>query len=205
MAYQRKDTFYARAKQAGYRSRAAFKLLEVAQRYRLITPGQRVVDLGAWPGSWLQVAAQLTGPRGTVVGVDLQPIDPLGGSVATIAGDARDAGVQEQIRSRCGGRVDVLLSDLSPKLSGVRDRDIAQAIELAELALTFADRLLAPGGRLLIKLFTTPDADVVVAGARSRFRTVKRVVPEATRKGSAELYLVCLDFRGLPARAAHQD
>src|SRR5689334_12828220 len=119
MAYQRKDTFYARAKVAGYRSRAAYKLLEVAQRYRLIAPGQRVVDLGAWPGSWLQVAAQLAGPRGTVVGVDLQPIDPLGGPVTTIVGDARDAGVQGEIRARCGAGVDVLLSDMAPKLSGV--------------------------------------------------------------------------------------
>lgn len=205
MAYQRKDTFYARAKQAGYRSRAAYKLLEIAQRYRLIEAGQRVVDLGAWPGSWLQVAAQLTGPRGTVVGVDLQPIEPLGGPVATVVGDARDAAVQERVRLRCGGPVDVLLSDMSPKLSGVRDRDVAQAIELAQLALAVADRLLAPGGRLLLKLFTTPDADAIVAAARNRFRSVKRIVPNATRKGSAELYLLGLDFRGLPVRAPHQD
>ena len=200
MAYQRKDTFYARAKQAGYRSRAAYKLLEVAERYRLIEPGQRVVDLGAWPGSWLQVAAQLAGPRGIVVGVDLQPIQSLGGPVATIVGDARDPAVQEQIRTRCGGPVDVLLSDMAPKLSGVRDRDIAQAIALAEVALAAADHLLAPRGRLLVKLFTTPDADKVVDAARSRFRTVKRVVPDATRKGSAELYLLGLDFRGPTAQ-----
>lgn len=204
MAYQRKDTFYARAKQAGYRSRAAYKLLELAQRYSLIEPGQRVVDLGAWPGSWLQVAAQLTGPHGAVVGVDLEPIEPLGGPVTTIAGDACDLVVQEQIRTRCGGRVDVLLSDMAPKLSGVRDRDIAQAMALAESALAIADRLLAPGGRLLVKLFTTPETDGVVAAARRRFRTVKRTRPDATRKGSAELYLVCLDFRGASAAAAHQ-
>lgn len=195
MAYQRKDAFYARAKHAGYRSRAAYKLAELAPRYRLIEPGHHVVDLGAWPGGWLQVAARLTGPDGVVVGVDLQPIDPLGGVVSTITGDARDSGVQEQIRARCGGRVDVVLSDMASKLSGVRDRDTAQAIELAESALTVADRLLAPGGRLLLKLFTAPETDAVVAAARRRFRTVKITRPDATRKGSAEHYLVCLGFR----------
>jgi 23S rRNA (uridine2552-2'-O)-methyltransferase len=198
MAYQRKDAFYARAKQAGYRSRAAYKLLELARRYRLIRRGDRVVDLGAWPGGWLQVAAELAGPQGRVVGVDLRPIDQLGGTVATIAGDARDEAVQERMRTLCGGRVDVVLSDMAPALSGVRDRDIAQATELAEAALAIAIRLLAPGGRLLLKLFTAPETDAVVAAARQRFATVKLTRPEASRKGSAELYLVGADFRSNP-------
>ncbi len=196
MAYQRKDTFYARAKDAGYRSRAAYKLLELTRRYDLIQRGDHVVDLGAWPGGWLQVAAQLTGPQGVVVGVDLQPIDRLGGPVTTIAGDARDATVNAEIRARCAGRVDIVLSDLAPKLSGVRDRDTAQAIALAESALAIADHLLRPGGRLLLKLFTAPETDGVVAAARRRFQRVKLTRPEATRRGSAELYLVCLGFRG---------
>jgi 23S rRNA (uridine2552-2'-O)-methyltransferase len=195
MAYRRKDAFYARAKDAGYRSRAAYKLLELARRYGLIERGNHVVDLGAWPGGWLQVAAQLTGPQGVVVGVDLQPIDALGGPVTTIAGDVCDESVQDEIRARCRGRVDVVLSDLAPKLSGVRERDTARAIALAELALAIADRLLAPGGRLLLKLFTAPETDAVVAAARRRFERVKLTRPEATRKGSAELYLVCLGFR----------
>lgn len=195
MAYQRKDVFYARAKDAGYRSRAAYKLLELARRYKLIERGDHVVDLGAWPGGWLQVAAQLTGPRGVVVGVDLQPIDRLAGPVATITGDAGDDSVQNEIRARCGGRVDVVLSDLAPKLSGVRDRDTVRSIALAELALATADRLLAPGGRLLLKLFTAPETDALVADARRRFERVKLTRPEATRRGSAELYLVCRGFR----------
>jgi 23S rRNA (uridine2552-2'-O)-methyltransferase len=195
MAYQRKDAFYARAKRSGYRSRAAYKLLELAQRYKLIERSAHVVDLGAWPGGWLQVAAQLAGPQGIVVGVDLRPVDALGGPVTTIAGDARDERVQEEIRTRCRGRVDVVLSDMAPALSGVRDRDIAQSIALAETALTAAERLLAPGGRLLVKLFTAPETDAVVAAARRRFATVKLTRPEATRKGSAEMYLICLGFR----------
>lgn len=199
MAYQRKDAFYARAKDAGYRSRAAYKLLELARRYKLIERGDHVVDLGAWPGGWLQVAAQLTGPQGVVVGVDLQPIDRLGGPVTSIAGDARDEAVQAEIHACCGGRVDIVLSDLAPKLSGVRDRDTAQAIALAESGLAIADRLLAPGGHLLLKLFTAPEIDAVVVAARRRFQRVKLTRPEATRRGSAEVYLVCLGFCGYTA------
>lgn len=195
MAYQRKDSFYARAKEAGYRSRAAYKLLELARRYQLIRRGDHVVDLGAWPGGWLQVAAELTGPQGRVVGVDLQAIQSLPAPVTTIVGDACDAAVQASVRERCGGRVDVVLSDMAPKLSGIRDRDVAQAIALAEAALAVAEHLLAPGGRLLIKLFTAPETDAVVAAARRRFQTVKLTRPEATRKGSAEMYLVGSGFR----------
>ena len=196
MAYQRKDAFYARAKQAGYRSRAAYKLAELARRYTLIDRGDHVVDLGAWPGGWLQVAAELVGPRGAVVGVDLKAIDQLGGAVATIVGDARDAAVREQIRSRCNGRVDVVLSDMAPSLSGVRDRDIAQAVELATTAVDTAVHMLAPGGNLVLKLFTAPEADALVAAVRRRFGSAKLTRPEATRKGSDEIYLVGLGFKG---------
>jgi len=195
MAYQRKDAFYARAKQAGYRSRAAYKLAELARRYKLIDRGDHVVDLGAWPGGWLQVAAELVGPRGVVVGVDLKAIDQLGGVVATIVGDARDAAVREQIHSRCNGRVDVVLSDMAPSLSGVRDRDIAQAVELATTAVGAAVHMLAPGGNLVLKLFTAPEADALVAEVRRRFGSAKLTRPEATRKGSDEIYLVCLGFK----------
>jgi 23S rRNA (uridine2552-2'-O)-methyltransferase len=195
MAYQRKDAFYARAKHAGYRSRAAYKLEELARRFRLIQRGDHVVDLGAWPGGWLQVAAELVGPQGIVVGVDLKPIDSLPSPVVTIAGDVRDAAVQEEVRSRCKGRVNVVLSDMAPALSGVRDRDIAQAVELGEVALSVAGTLLTPGGRLVVKLFTAPETDALVAAARRQFQTIKRTSPEATRKGSAEIYLVGLGKR----------
>lgn len=196
MAYQRKDSFYARAKGAGYRSRAAYKLLELAPRHRLIGKGDHVVDLGAWPGGWLQVAAQLVGPQGIVVGVDLQRIDALPErTVSTLVGDAREPAVQAALRERCGGRVDVVLSDMAPKLSGIRDRDTAQAVALAEAALAIADQLLSPGGRLLVKVFTAEETDALVAAARRRFAAVKLTRPEATRKGSAELYMVCLGLR----------
>lgn len=195
MTYNRKDAFYARAKHAGYRSRAAYKLQELAGRFKLIRRGDRVVDLGAWPGGWLQIAAELSGAQGVVVGVDLKPIDRLPPPVTTIVGDARDAAVQERIRAACGGRVDVVLSDMAPALSGVRDRDIAQSVELAETALAAASSLLSPGGRLMLKLFTAPESDAVVAAARQHFETVKRSSPEATRKGSSEFYLIAVGFR----------
>ena len=152
--YQRKDAFYARAKAVGYRSRAAFKLEQLAQRFRLFRRGDRVVDLGAWPGGWLQVAARHVGPTGTVVGIDLQPIDPLPERhVATICGDVTSADVQAEVRTLCGGKVDLVLSDLAPKLSGIQARDEARMQVLGATVLEFATRLLKPNGRLVMKRF----------------------------------------------------
>ena len=195
MAYQRKDAFYARAKASGYRSRAAFKLQELARKYQLIRHGDHVVDLGAWPGGWLQVAAELAGAQGIVAGVDLQPIEPIGrATVATLIGDARLPDVQEALRARCAGRVDAVLSDMAPKLSGIRDRDVAQAAELSETALVIAERLLAPGGRLLVKVFSGAEHDAL-ATARRLFVTAKLTKPESSRKESAEMYLIGIGFR----------
>jgi len=201
MAYQRKDTYYARAKASGYRSRAAFKLQELARKYQLIRRGDHVVDLGAWPGGWLQIAAELAGPRGCVVGVDLQPIDTLPApTVATLLGDARDAAVQDALLDRCGGRVDVVLSDMAPKLSGIRDRDMARAAELTETGLAVAERLIAPGGRLLMKVFSGAESAALVA-ARRLFSSAKLTKPEASRKESAELYLIGLGRKTDAARS----
>jgi 23S rRNA (uridine2552-2'-O)-methyltransferase len=190
MAYRRKDAFYARAKAEGYRSRAAYKLQDLARRYQLVKRGDHVVDLGAWPGGWLQVAAELVGPVGLVVGVDLLAIDPLGlANVATLVGDAAEPGVQVQLRERSKGRVDAVLSDMAPKLSGIRDRDIARATELAELGVGVAAALLRPGGRLLMKVFSGADTEAL-RQARGVFGAVKLTKPESSRKESAEMYLI---------------
>lgn len=190
MAYKRKDGFYARAKAEGYRSRAAYKLQELARRYQLIRRGDHVVDLGAWPGGWLQVASELVGPSGVVVGVDLVAIEPLGlTNVVTLVGDAGDAAVQEQIREHSRGRIDVVLSDMAPKLSGIRDRDIARSEALAEAAVGVAAALLGPGGRLLMKVFSGADAEALRL-ARGAFAAVKLTKPEASRRESAEMYLI---------------
>ncbi|HEX7408229.1 MAG TPA: RlmE family RNA methyltransferase [Candidatus Binatia bacterium] len=195
--YQRKDAFYARAKTAGYRSRAAFKLLQLAQRGRLFRRGDHVVDLGAWPGGWLQVASELVGPAGTVVGVDLQPIGRLPQqNVVTFVGDIAAESTQQEIARACQGRVDVVLSDLAPKLSGVRARDEAQVQVLAECVLAFVEKVLKPGGKLVIKLFMGDDLPRYVDQLRARFTEVRTTRPEATRKGSAEVYAIANNFRG---------
>jgi 23S rRNA (uridine2552-2'-O)-methyltransferase len=195
--YQRKDAFYARAKTAGYRSRAAFKLMELAQRHHLLRRGDTVVELGAWPGGWLQVAAQLVGPSGRVVGVDIVPIEPLpDAAVVTVVGDIELAETMQRVLSACGGQADVLLSDLAPKLTGVRARDQARAAALTECVLMYANEILRSRGMLVAKLFTSPDLAGYVRQLRGRFRQVRTTRPEATRKGSAELYVVGADFRG---------
>jgi 23S rRNA (uridine2552-2'-O)-methyltransferase len=195
--YRRKDAYYARAKQEGYRSRSAFKLLELARRHRLIRSGDVVVDLGAWPGGWLQVAATLTGPRGRVVGVDLRLIEPLRERhVVSIEGNVAEPEVRERILAACGRRADVLLSDLAPRLSGVRARDEAESAALAETVLTCAAKLLAPGGRSLVKLFMSADFQNYIARLRALFRHVSVVRPSATRKGSAEIYALGFGYCG---------
>ena len=195
MAYQRKDAFYARAKAEGYRSRASYKLLDLARRYQLFKRGDHVVDLGAWPGGWLQVAAELVGPRGVVVGVDLVPIDPLPQAwVSTLLGDASEPAVLEQLRERCGGRVDVVLSDMSPKLSGIRDRDAARSEGLAEAAVGIAEQLVAPGGRMVMKVFSGAESEALRL-ARRVFTAAKLTKPESSRRESAEMYLVATGRR----------
>jgi len=196
MAYKRKDGFYRRAKEAGYRSRAAYKLIELSRRHRLIRPGDRVVDLGAWPGGWMQVAAELVGSSGWVVGVDLVPVNPVANPVATcLRGDVRDPSVQEEIVRLSGGKVDVVLSDMAPKLTGVRATDTVRSAELAQVACEIATRLLRPDGRFLLKTFVSPETDALVTSLRGSFAAVRRARPEATRSGSAEVYIVALGFQ----------
>lgn len=193
--YKRKDAFYKKAKQAGYRSRAAYKLRELSHSFGLLRPGQRVIDLGAWPGGWLQVAAELTGPRGRVVGIDLVPIDPLKtGNVTVVQGDATDPDQQRRLLSLLNGPADILLSDMAPKLSGVRERDEAQAQELSRAAVACTTRLLRPGGSLLLKAFMDSGYPALPAALRASFATVKTTKPQATRKGSAETYIIASGF-----------
>lgn len=194
--YERKDAFYRQAKRAGYRSRAAYKLLELHRTFRLIKRGDRVVDLGSWPGGWIQVAATLVGTRGKVIGVDVVPLEPFSlPQVTLLQGDATDPALQHTILTLLGGRADVVLSDMAPKLSGIREVDDARTSELCRAALRCAQRLLRSGGTLVLKVFMGPGLDAVLAEARAMFATVQTTRPEATRKGSAELYLVATGLR----------
>jgi 23S rRNA (uridine2552-2'-O)-methyltransferase len=193
--YRRKDAYYAKAKAAGFRSRAAFKLEQLSRKAPILRRGATVVDLGAWPGGWLQVAADKVGPHGRVIGVDLQRIEPLGkGNVRLVQGSVTDPDVQEQVRQACEGGADTILSDLAAKLTGVRARDQAMADELVVTVIAFAGRLLRPGGSLLMKTFSGADRATHLAQLRRMFRSVRETRPQATRKGSAEVYILARDF-----------
>ena len=199
--YQRKDTFHQRAKREGYRSRAAYKLAEIADRQRLLMPGARVADLGCWPGGWLQVAAERVGPGGRVVGVDLAAIEPPleNANVVALIGDIAQPGVLAEVLAALGGPADVLLSDAAPKLTGIRDADRAREEALLEAVAGALPALLRPGGDLLCKLLDSPEAEAVGRRIGASFRESRTLRPEATRKGSAERYLLARGYRGQAA------
>ncbi len=197
MSYQPKDAFYRKAKKEGYRSRAAYKLLELGRRFQLIKPGDRVVDLGAAPGGWLQVAAELAGAKGKVVGIDLQPIQAFHEpNIALLQGDATSEEYEKKIVALLGGPADCVLSDLSPRLTGIRDADTARSIELIHLAHGVACRLLRPGGSFLVKTFAAEELQEFSLALKQDFSAVQRTRPEATRKGSSEIYFCAKGFRG---------
>ena len=187
-----KDRVHRRAAREGYRSRAAYKLLEIEGRFHVVRRGDSVIDLGAAPGSWLQVVSSLT--RGTILGVDLQPIPPLQG-VTTIVGDFTDPAVEERIRALVP-EASVLLSDAAPHLTGNRSLDQARAVGLGGDALAFARRVLSPGGNLVLKSFQGEDFDDLLAGVRACFRSVRVYRPRVTRKGSRECYIIGKNFAG---------
>lgn len=195
MSYNPHDRYYKKAKQEGYRSRAAYKLLELQQRYRLLRPGDKVVDLGAAPGGWVQVAAKAVGQNGMVVGVDLQAIPAFHErNVTLLHGDASASEIQAKLRKLLGGPADAVISDMSPKLSGIREADAARALELNRVALAVARDLLRPAGKLLIKSFVSNDLHEFTAELKQHFSSVQRTKPEATRQGSSEFYFFAKDF-----------
>ena len=189
MVYTPQDRYFKKAKQDGYRSRAAYKLVELQQRFRLINPGDRVVDLGAAPGGWLQVAAKLVGPKGKVIGIDVQAIQPFQErNIELIQGDILTGATQCKIKELLGGPAHCVLSDMAPRLSGIRDADMARSYELNQMALKVAKELLRPGGILLVKSFISEDLQTYTADLKNHFAQVQRTKPEASRQGSSELY-----------------
>ena len=197
MKYNPKDPFYRKAKNEGYRSRAAYKLLELNQRFHLIRPGDRVVDLGAAPGGWLQVASQLVGPKGTVIGVDLQPISPFQAkNIVVFQGDITAQEVAAKLKGLLAFGADSVFSDLSPRLTGIRETDVSRSVELNQVALQAATGLLKAGGHFLVKAFVAEEIEAFFGELRSRFRSVQRTRPQATRKGSSEIYFIARDFQG---------
>ena len=199
MSYRLRDTYYKKAKQQGYRSRAAYKLLELQERFRILRAGESVVDLGAAPGGWLQVAAKLVGPSGKVFGVDLQAIETLNQkNIIIIRGDITAPETEQRIMEYLGRAADSVISDVSPKLTGVRDTDEARSLELNRTAMAIAKRLLRPGGSFLIKSFVSEELRSFSAELEKQFRSVQRTRPDASRKGSSEIYFVAKDYQPKP-------
>jgi 23S rRNA (uridine2552-2'-O)-methyltransferase len=195
---QLNDPYVARAKAEGLRSRAAFKLAEIDDRHRLLKAGRHVLDLGAAPGGWSQVAARRVGAaegRGWVVAVDLLPMEPIAG-VAFAQLDFLDPAAPERIRAMLGGPADVVLSDMAANATGHRRTDHLKIMALAEAAAEFAREVLGPGGAFLAKVLQGGTEATLLADLKRDFASVKHVKPAASRADSAELYVLATGFRG---------
>jgi 23S rRNA (uridine2552-2'-O)-methyltransferase len=189
------DPYVQAAKEQGLRSRAAFKLIELDAKCDLLKPGMRVVDLGAAPGGWTQVAARRVGPGGRVVALDLLPMEPVPGA-EVLQGDFQEAEVESRVEAALGGPADLVLSDMAPNTTGHAATDHLRIIGLAELALDFALRVLAPGGGFVAKVFQGGSERTMLATLKRHFAAVRHVKPPASRKDSSELYVVATGFRG---------
>lgn len=196
---QLNDPYVAAAQSQGYRSRAAFKLIEMDEKYHLLRPGMRVVDLGAAPGGWSQVAVQRGAAQ--VLGLDLLPIDPVEGA-RFLQGDFNDPDMPARLIALLGGKVDLVLSDIAPNTTGHSATDHIRIVALAELAFDFARQTLAPGGAFVAKVFQGGSERQLLAPMKQAFATVRHAKPPASRKGSSELYVVATGFRGAPAGGA---
>ena len=184
------DPYVQRAQKDGYRSRAAYKLLEIDERDHLLKPGMVVVDLGATPGGWCQVAAAKLGQHGKIIALDLLPLSPLP-RVEFIQGDFRDDAVLAQLEEKLGGQqIGLVISDMAPNISGIDSADKARAIHLAELALEFAVQHLKPGGCFLVKVFQGVGFEDYLKLMRSHFDKVVARKPKASRDRSSEQYLL---------------
>lgn len=194
--YKRKDGYYRMAKAEGYRSRAAYKLIELDHKHRLLRKGMRVLDLGCAPGGWLQVASNKVGPKGRVVGIDRLQVAELNlTNTIVLTGDISAEDSRSRLLEALGGPADLVLSDMAPDTSGVGFADHVRSVELVAMGGQIALELLHPGGAYLAKVFEGPDLNDLVAGLKRHFGKIKRVKPEASRKGSKELYLVCPNMR----------
>jgi 23S rRNA (uridine2552-2'-O)-methyltransferase len=195
---QLNDPYVRAAQAAGYRSRAAFKLVEIDDKLHLLKPGGRVVDLGAAPGGWTQVALQRIGQGGRqggkVVALDLLAMDPVPGATV-LQGDFQDPAAEQAVLAALDGQADLVLSDMAPNTTGHNATDHLRIIALAELALDFALKVLSPGGGFVAKVFQGGTEKDLLDQLKARFATVRHVKPPASRKDSAELYVVATGFR----------
>lgn len=198
--YQPRDKYFKRAREQGLPSRAAFKISELLESHRLLRPRIRVLDLGCAPGGWLAVLAANAARDARIVGIDLVACAPPAPGAAApyvtaLKGDAADPAMRREAYQLLGGPADLIISDMAPKLSGIRARDEARCEELLSLALNIAAEMLKPGGDMIAKTFMSGDFQQTLAALRASFGKVATVRTAATRPGSRELYLVARDFR----------
>jgi 23S rRNA (uridine2552-2'-O)-methyltransferase len=190
------DPYVKRAQKDGYRARSSYKLLELDGKDRLLRPGMRVIDLGSAPGGWSQVAAAAVGEKGHVLATDILPMDAIRG-VEFIQGDFREQSVLDQILDHLAGeKADLVLSDMSPNISGISSADQAASIYLLELALDMVRRVLKPGGVFVAKLFQGEGSNEYLKAVRAAFGRAAIRKPAASRSRSREVYVVAKDFKG---------
>lgn len=198
----RRDPYYKRAKEEGYRSRAAYKLKQAVKKYGFIKPGDVVVDLGAAPGGWLQVAREIVGDKGFVLGVDIKEIEPLDyENIYTLVGDILEPSTLERIKAILPRPADVVLSDVSPNISGVWELDHARQMELAERSLQIALSVLREGGNFFVKTFQGELLEGFIRKVKEHFGQVRIIKPEASRRESSELYILGLALRHVAHRS----
>ena len=191
-----KDPYYKKAKQEDYRSRASYKLKQLDKKYRLIKQGNTVVDLGAAPGGWSQVALEKVGEDGIVVGVDLNRFKRFPDeNYYGIRGDFTTPEVQEKIMELIGGKAKVVMSDASPSLCGIKNIDQLRSIDLTNAVIEIAENILEPKGNLVMKVFQGPEYKAMLDSLKGKFRQVKTTKPASSRKKSSEMYVVGLGYR----------
>jgi 23S rRNA (uridine2552-2'-O)-methyltransferase len=192
---QLNDPFAQKAKEEGYRSRAAYKLIEINEKFKIIKKGDSVVDLGAAPGGWTQVCVDLVGPKGQVIGLDLQPMEPVEGAVI-FEGDFTEEEVEERVIESLGGLVDVVLSDMAAPACGIASVDHIRIMNLLELVYEFSLKTLKPGGHMAAKVLRGGTENQLLNKLKKSFKTVAHFKPNSSRADSSEMYLVALGFKG---------
>jgi len=191
-----KDTYVKRAQHEGYRSRAVYKLLELQERDKLMRSGMTIIDLGAAPGSWSQLAVQLVGEKGRVFALDILPIDAIQG-VSMVQGDFREPEVMQNLLEKLNETgADLVISDMAPNITGIASVDQPRMMYLAELALTLARQVLKPGSSMLVKVFQGVGFEEYLRELRGSFKQVVVRKPEASRSRSAEVYLLAKSYKG---------
>lgn len=196
MAYNPKDFYFKQAKKENYAARAVFKIQEIDAKFRLFQPGQKVLDLGAAPGSWSQYASKKVGRHGRILGIDIQPIKITLPNALFITADMRDLDLDKTMaEAGIAPPFDVVLSDMAPKTIGIRLTDQMRSLELSELALATAERFLKPRGHFVAKLFHSEEFEGFRDRLRARFAKVEVLRPQSTRKESKEIFFIALQYK----------